>query len=62
MDCHSVTEHLFCSWYWGQVWEMLNERIQETGEISWGKIAKLTQAAREKVCDMIEKIWEDENQ
>lgn len=46
-DCRSVTEHLFCGFTFGQVWEELREHLYSTvGEISW-----------EKVCDIIEDVW-----
>lgn len=60
MDCHSVTEHLFCGWIYGQVWSQLTEHLHESGgEVAWVEIAKLTPKAREKVCDMVERYWEE---
>ena len=60
MDCHSVTEHLFCGWIYGQVWSQLADHVYESGgEVAWVKIAKLTPRAREKVCDMVERYWEE---
>jgi hypothetical protein len=59
MDCHSVTEHLFCGYISGCVWSQLSDHVYESGgEISWAKIAKLTPMARVKVCDLIEQLWE----
>lgn len=61
MDCRSVTEHLFCGFTFGQVWEDLRDHLYDTGgEISWEKVARLTPAAREKVCAMIEDVWRRE--
>jgi len=61
MDCRSVTEHLFCGFTFGQVWEDLRDHLYDTGgEISWAKVAMLTPAAREKVCDIIENVWRRE--
>lgn len=59
MDCRSVTEHLFCSWTYGMVWDELTDHLHDTiGEISWEKVAKLTPVARAMVCDLIERVWE----
>lgn len=60
MDCHSVTEHLFCGYIFGQVWSQLADHLHDSGgEISFSNIAKLTPKAREKVCDLIEQSWVD---
>lgn len=59
MDCHSITEHLFCGYIYGCVWSQLSDHLHESGgEIGWTKIAKLTPKARGKVCDLIEQCWE----
>ena len=58
MDCRSVTEHLFCGFTFGQVWGDLIDHLYDTrGEISWEKVARLTPAAQEKVCNIIENVW-----
>jgi hypothetical protein len=58
LDCVSVIDHLFCDWYVGQIWEDLEDHIWCSGiEVSWVKLAKLTPYAREKVCNIIEKLW-----
>ena len=62
LDCRSVTEHLFCGYVFGQVWEQLTDHVHDNGAdgLSWSKIAKLTPTAREKVCALIEKRWANE--
>jgi hypothetical protein len=61
IDCASVREHLVCSFYYGDVWELVRESISYyTNDYPWSKIAKLTPTARGKVCEIIESQWDDE--
>lgn len=58
IDCCSVREHLVCSFYYGAIWELVSEEIQENPfDLPWSKIGRLTPAARAKVCEWIEKEW-----
>ena len=59
-DCLTVRASFFCS---GAVhccmWEDLREHLQAIdGEISSDCLIPLTKRARDRVCDMIEKVWE----
>ena len=61
LDCKSVRDHLLCDFYFTMVWETIGEHIEEySEEMPWAKISRLTPAARAKVCDMIEAVWEVE--
>lgn len=64
LDCSSVIEHLFCGHAFGQAWEQLQDHLHDHGVdgLSWSRIAKLTPAAREKVCDVIEDVWRREEE
>lgn len=61
-DCLSVRDEFFCDGYPHQgIWEAVTEHLHYCdGHISAASIAELTPAARDKVCDMIEEIWEDD--
>lgn len=60
LDCISVRNEFFCSWYYGMVWDDLACYIGDSdGDISESAIASLTPAARERVCRMIESCWEE---
>jgi hypothetical protein len=66
VDCESIVDAFFCHGrlYYG-VWEMLNEHLDEMvvfgNGISSSCIEPLTDAARAKVCDMIEERWDDDD-
>lgn len=60
IDCKSVRDSFFCSWYYEEVWEELDEHIRSlNGEIASDCIVKLTKKARDRVCDMIERAWKE---
>ena len=61
LDCMSVIEHLFCSYFIGGIWGAMKTRIADDPDfvIPESGIAKLTPKAREKVCELIEGYWED---
>lgn len=61
-DCLSVRRGFFCEgWSYGQVWEDVSNHIQELkGNIASDCLKKLTKPARDRVCDMIEGVWEDD--
>lgn len=58
-DCLSTRESFFCGGYiYGALWEYLWEHLRDVnGEVSSDCIVPLTPEAREKVCDMIERVW-----
>ena len=60
-DCLSIRKTFFCyGCCFGMMLEFLHEHIRDFGgEISSDCIIPLTKAARDKVCDMIEAMWED---
>lgn len=61
LDCMSVREHLVCEFYYGQIWELVdNELSQYPDDIPWSKIGRLTPAARNRVCEIIERNWDEE--
>ena len=61
IDCDSVREHLVCSFYLGEVWSLVEENLSEYGKDQpWAAIGRLTPAARERVCKIIEYAWEDQ--
>lgn len=58
-DCLSVRTTLFCSYYFGSIWDELYTAIDESGggDHIAGNLADLTPAARAKVCEIIEAYW-----
>jgi len=63
LDCLSVRSAMFCGcWYYTHTWEELEESLRERWEElpPSSAMMALTPRAREMVCDMIEKIWEEE--
>ncbi len=32
LDCSSIRDHLVCSFYWGEIWELIEENIREFGD------------------------------
>jgi hypothetical protein len=64
VDCLSVRDSFFCDgWGYTVVWQDLQEHLSEVVRFGDGVssdcMAPLTKAARDKVCDLIEEIWED---
>lgn len=58
LDCRSVTNAFFCGFTFTQVWEDLRNSIWDSnGRFQEDKILELTPAAREKVFELIAKIW-----
>lgn len=63
-DCMSVRSALFCgAWVYGCVWDDLYEHMVD---VCWGgragpSLSSLTPRAREAVCEIIEEIWEEQN-
>jgi hypothetical protein len=64
LDCISVRKAFFCHGYlYEGVWEMLAEHICDLrGEISSDCLVPLTKPARERVCELIEEQWENDDE
>jgi hypothetical protein len=68
VDCLSVRDSFFCQgWGFGQIWGDLGEHLVDViwrgnGGVSSDCMTPLTVAARERVCDMIERIWADHDE
>ena len=62
--CHSckyVRDTLFiCGFYYGMLWDDIQDSIRDGMEFSEKCIADLPKPARDKLCDMIEANWGDE--
>jgi len=60
-DCLSLRNSFFSSWMFENLWESFRDNMEDCGwQVPEKCLAKLTLAAREKVCQMIEESWEDE--
>jgi hypothetical protein len=60
LDCMSVRDNLFCGFQYSMIWNDLKDNIMEYPDgISFANIAKLTKKAREKVCEIIECLWDE---
>ena len=59
LDCLSIRDALFCNYYFGGIFEELQNEIDMTGggEHIARNLSGLTPAARAKVCEMLEKHW-----
>lgn len=63
LDCLSMRQAFFCGFYYEQVWQMFRDEMFETGgDFNQTAMAKLTPAAREKACEIVEGIWKDEDE
>ena len=62
-DCVSIRNEFFKDGYWyGQVIDLLNEHIFDSqGDISENCLVALTPGAQEKVCEMIENYWANQD-
>jgi len=60
-DCLSIRDQFFKEgWFYGQIIEDLNNYIVEVnGDIPSNCLIELTKPARDNICDMIEKYWEE---
>lgn len=61
-DCVSVKNVFYSAGYcFGNIWDDLYDFLRGTvpyNDFSWSCLAELTPKAREKVCEIIEGIWE----
>ena len=60
-DCNSIRHAFICGgWYWGKILEAVGEAISDCGgDFSEAAVASLTDSARNRVCEMIERCWAD---
>lgn len=67
LGCKAIRNLFFCDlWVYGEVWNAVDDHILEvvrygpgdSEEIPWDGIAGLPVEVREKVCGMIQKIWD----
>lgn len=63
-DCVSVRKSFFChGWYIGVIWDHIEEHISEIdGQLSSECFENLTKSARDKLCDLVEEYWEEEDE
>lgn len=58
LDCLSIRNSFFCDrWGYGVIFEDLWEHLFYNTKVSSKCMMGLTKTARDKVCDMIEEIW-----
>jgi hypothetical protein len=58
-DCMSLRNHLCGDFFWGEIRDMIEEAIFECeGKLPEACVAKLTPAAQEWVCGLIEQAWD----
>lgn len=61
-DCLSLREVFFSNgWYYTYLWEDMNDFIGKVdGKISEFQITQLTKSARDKVCTLMQEMWDEE--
>lgn len=67
VDCASMRRAFFCGGHYvGRIWEDLGEHLAEVvvfgNGVSSECLAQLTKPARDDVCDLVEDIWEDQDE
>lgn len=63
MHCLSLRKVFFCGYTYGEVLWDLEEHIRESGgEVLDSQISKLTPKARNRVFDLVEKLWAEEDE
>ena len=63
LDCSSIRNELVCSFYWGEVLDLVRESIFECGgTVSESAISRLTPGARSRICEIIEDLWTDDDE
>jgi len=62
LDCNSVRKLLFCDFSLGTLWEDVWNEIFDNETIPEACISKMTPRAREKVCDLMEKYWKEQEE
>jgi len=62
-DCLSVRDVFFCDgFFYDQIWDDLEQHIRDmNGQIPESCILDLTPAARERIFEIIEQLWMDED-
>lgn len=62
IDCYSIRRAMFKNgWVYGWMWNDIHSFLEESG-LSEDCLITLTATARGKVCELIEKTWEDDNE
>lgn len=62
MNCLSIRDSFFCKgWGYGAMLEDLYEHLLCETDVSNKCMAGLTKPARDRVCDMIEQIWDGQD-
>jgi hypothetical protein len=62
LDCLSFRDNFFGDWCFGSLWEQFRYHMDDCGwQVPEGCLAKVTPVTRAKICDLIEKYWEDED-
>jgi hypothetical protein len=57
--CKSIIDAFFCGYAYGTLYEDLNNHLRELPGIPDECLSRLSPSARERVCEIIEKIWEE---
>lgn len=58
VDCLSLRDNFFCSFYYGRIWDDIEQELHQSGGIfNESCLSWLTPKSREKVCEIIEKTW-----
>jgi hypothetical protein len=62
MDCIAAREAFFCDGYaFESLWQLLSDHIREMrGQIKSDCLVGLPKKVRDRICDMIEEQWKDE--
>jgi hypothetical protein len=60
-DCKQITEVFFNSYYFGSIWEDLQEAIsQEDIAATESCLTRLSKSNRDAVCEIVEELWDDQ--
>ena len=61
LDCISIRDVYFCGYVYGQLWEEMNEIIEQSdGNI--GLPSRLTTSAKNAIINAIQKHWDEEDE
>lgn len=59
MDCKSVRDALFCRFEYGVIWDDIWDTLRSTeGLPAASCMMAMTKTARDKICDLLEEVWE----
>ena len=61
IDCFTIREVLFEAYVFKDLWDDVEAEIDQAGMIPEDCLAQLTKPGRDRICEMIEALWDEDD-